>query len=76
MSRPPQAHDHEIKLWTDSATWLALKREAEADDRSLNGCINHILKGHLRQQASAWNRQDASELTKDGLFQGDADGSR
>ncbi len=74
MPRSLQNHDHEIKLWTDSATWLALKREAEADDRSLNGCINHILKCHLRQQASAWDRRDASELTKDGPFQGEADG--
>lgn len=51
MSRAPQ--DHEIKFLVDAATYLALRHEAEADDRSVGGLLRHLVHSYLSQRARA-----------------------
>lgn len=64
-------HDHELKFLTDAAMYLALKHEAEADDRALGGLLRHICHLYLQQKAYAAHAQDSSP--KSGLIPPDHD---
>lgn len=41
--------DHDIKVWVDGATYLALRALAQADHRGLSDYIRHLLLLHLRE---------------------------
>lgn len=58
------SHDHEIKFMTDAATYLALRHEAEADDRSLSGLLRHIVALYLHRRATL--EADASNRPEPG----------
>ena len=39
--------DHEIKLRVSGSEWLALRRLADDDDRTMSGYIRRVLRDHL-----------------------------
>ena len=41
--------DHDLRIWVDASTYLALHHQAEQDDRSLSEYCRHVLVQHLRQ---------------------------
>ena len=41
--------DHDLRIWVDAQTYLALHHQAEQDDRSLSEYCRHVLVQHLRQ---------------------------
>ena len=41
--------DHDLRIWVDAQTYLALHHLAAADDRSLSEYCRHVLVQHLRQ---------------------------
>ena len=41
--------DHDLRIWVDAATFLALHKLAEEDDRSLSEYCRHVLVMHLRR---------------------------
>lgn len=41
--------DHDIKVWVDGATYLALRGLAQADHRGLSDYIRHVLLLHLQE---------------------------
>jgi hypothetical protein len=52
--------DHDIKVWVDGPTYLALKALAHADHRGLSDYIRHVLLLHLEQVSVAEARADRS----------------
>lgn len=64
--KPPL--DHDLRIWVDAPTYLALHHLAEADDRALSEYVRHLIRQHLRQ-VSALERYAASPdpgLDRDG----------
>lgn len=57
---PTPLHDHEIKFLDTAAAYLALKRQAEREDRSLGSLLRHIVHSYLQDVACAEQRADAS----------------
>ncbi len=41
--------DHDLRIWVDAQTYLALHHLAADDDRSLSEYVRHVLVNHLRQ---------------------------
>lgn len=41
--------DHDLRIWVDAQTFLALHHLAADDDRSLSEYCRHVLIKHLRQ---------------------------
>ena len=41
--------DHDLRIWVDAQTYLALHHLAADDDRSLSEYCRHVLINHLRQ---------------------------
>lgn len=41
--------DHDLRIWVDAQTYLALHHLATDDDRSLSEYCRHVLINHLRQ---------------------------
>jgi hypothetical protein len=50
--------DHDIKVWVDGPTYLALKALAHADHRGLSDYIRHVLLVHLEHVSVAEARAD------------------
>lgn len=44
-----QPFDHDLRVWVDAQTYVALHHLATGDDRSLSEYIRHVLVNHLRQ---------------------------
>ena len=63
---PAPLHDHEIKFLDTAAAYLALKRQAEREDRSLGSLLRHIVHVYLHDAACAEQRADASERPDSG----------
>lgn len=43
--------DHDLRIWVDATTYLALHHLAELDDHSLSEYVRHVLLKHLRQES-------------------------
>lgn len=41
--------DHDVRVWLDASTWLAIKHESDLDDRSMSEWIRHVCIMRLRQ---------------------------
>lgn len=41
--------DHDLRIWVDASTYLALHHLAADDDRSLSEYCRHVLSRHLKQ---------------------------
>lgn len=41
--------DHDLRIWVDATTYVALHHLAADDDRSLSEYIRHVLNMHLKQ---------------------------
>lgn len=46
-------HDHDIKVWVDGVTYLALRHLAARDHRGLSEYVRHVLMLHLEQASFA-----------------------
>lgn len=44
-----QPCDHDLRVWVDAQTYVALHHLAAMDDRSLSEYVRHLLVNHLRQ---------------------------
>lgn len=42
-------YDHDLRVWVDAQTYLALHHLAADDDRSLSEYCRHVLIQHLKQ---------------------------
>ncbi len=54
------SHDHEIKYLDTAAAYLALKRQAEHEDRSVGSLLRHIVHDYLHTAACAEQRAESS----------------
>lgn len=43
--------DHDIRVWVDATTYLALHHLAELDDRALSEYVRHLILAHLRRES-------------------------
>lgn len=57
-------NDHEIKSMADAAMYLALRHEAQADDRTMGGLLRHIVALYLHRRATL--EAEASERPEPG----------
>ena len=53
--------DHEVKIRYRASEWLALKREAERDDRALSAYIRRVTIEHLKQVSAMESDRDRDE---------------
>lgn len=51
--------DHDLRIWVDATTFVALHHLAAADDRSLSEYLRHLINTHLKQ-VSFQARYDSS----------------
>jgi len=57
--RPPLV-DHDIKIWVDAQTYLALQASAKAEDRSVSYYVRRLIAADLAEKASALHHENAS----------------
>lgn len=41
--------DHDLRIWIDAPTYVALHHLAREDDRSLSEYVRHLLNLHIKQ---------------------------
>lgn len=51
--------DHDLRIWVDAPTYVALHHLARDDDRALSEYVRHLIAVHLKQ-VSHLARYDAS----------------
>jgi len=51
--------DHDLRIWVDAPTYVALHHLAREDDRALSEYVRHLIAVHLKQ-VSHMARYDAS----------------
>lgn len=54
--------DHDVRVWLDASTWLAIKHEADLDDRSMSEWIRHCCIMRLRQLSLSAQAEARGEL--------------
>jgi len=54
--------DHDLRVWVDASTYVALHHLAVADDRSLSEYVRHLLTMHLRQVSVSVRAEASGEL--------------
>lgn len=54
-------HDQEVKFLVDRELFLALRRLAEADDRSLSNYMRHVARNHVREHVRAFDRRGTGD---------------
>ena len=57
--------DHDLRIWVDAQTYLALHHLAADDDRSLSEYCRHVLVQHLRQVSQHVAALNSGELGAD-----------
>lgn len=60
--------DHDLRIWVDAQTYLALHHLAIDDDRSLSEYCRHVLNQHLRQVSAqvAYQASGGVSAARDG----------
>ena len=41
--------DHDLRIWVDAPTYVALHHLAREDDRALSEYVRHLIAVHLKQ---------------------------
>lgn len=61
--------DHDLRIWVDAPTYLALHHLAVDDDRSLSEYCRHVLVNHLKQVSTHVAYLNSGELgsVRDGV---------
>jgi hypothetical protein len=54
--------DHDIKVWVDGPTYLALRALAAADHRGLSDYIRHLILLHLQEESA--RERDAARVAE------------
>lgn len=54
--------DHDLRIWVDAPTYLALHHLAADDDRSLSEYCRHVLAQHLKQVSAHVSRLHSGEV--------------
>ena len=54
--------DHDLRIWVDAQTYLALHHQAEQDDRSLSEYVRHLIVQHLRQVSARVAHENSVKL--------------
>jgi hypothetical protein len=59
--------DHDLRIWVDAPTYVALHHLAAADDRALSEYIRHLIAVHLKQVSyqSIYDASPAQGLGRD-----------
>jgi hypothetical protein len=59
--------DHDIKIWVDAQTYLAILAAAKADDRSVSSYVRRLIAADLVRTASLMHQQhDSGEAVQGG----------
>ena len=53
--------DHDIRVWLSAEQYLAVKRLADDDDRSVSGWVRALIRNELQRVSAAERQNDRGE---------------